>query len=59
MLYWAEIDQALMVDWPVWALAPGLRIGLLGAAFSLLDYGFDELANPALRPASRPRRHRA
>ena len=34
---------------------PGLCIALLGAAFALLNYAFDEITNPALRPVRRTR----
>jgi peptide/nickel transport system permease protein len=50
MLYWSQNNEALMSGAPLWAIAPGLCIGLLGAAFALLNYAFDELGNPALRP---------
>jgi peptide/nickel transport system permease protein len=55
MLYWAENNEALQAGTPLWALAPGIGIALLGAAFSLLNYAFDEIANPALRPVRRRR----
>ena len=29
---------------------PGASIAALGAAFALLNYAFDEIGNPALRP---------
>src|SRR5213595_1396625 len=32
-----------------WAIMPGVCIALLGAAFALLNYAFDEISNPALR----------
>jgi len=35
--------------WP-WAIMPGIALALLGAAFALLNYAFDEISNPALRP---------
>jgi len=35
---------------------PGAAIALLGAAFALLNYAFDEIGNPALRPVRRRRR---
>jgi peptide/nickel transport system permease protein len=50
MLYWAEHNGALLAGSPLWVVAPGVCIGLLGAAFALLNYAFDELSNPALRP---------
>jgi peptide/nickel transport system permease protein len=55
MLYWAENNEALQAGSPLWAIAPGIGIALLGAAFSLLNYAFDEIANPALRPVRRGR----
>jgi peptide/nickel transport system permease protein len=55
MLYWAENNEALNAGSPLWAIAPGVCIALLGAAFALLNYAFDELGNPALRTARRKR----
>jgi peptide/nickel transport system permease protein len=52
MLYWAQNNQALTAGIPLWALAPGLAIAMLGGAFALLNYAFDEISNPALRPVS-------
>jgi len=49
MLYWAENNEAFQVA-PLWIIAPGLCIIALGAAFALLNYAFDEIGNPALRP---------
>ena len=51
MLYWAQNSEALNAGMPLWAIMPGLCIGMLGASFALLNYAFDELSNPALRPA--------
>src|SRR5437870_881385 len=50
MLFWAENNGALNAGSPLWAITPGLCIALLGAAFALLNYAFDEISNPALRP---------
>jgi peptide/nickel transport system permease protein len=58
-LYWAENNAALQTGEPLWALAPGACIALLGAAFALLNYAFDEIGNPALRPARSIRKVRA
>ena len=55
-LYWAQSEAALQTGMPWWALAPGLCIALLGTAFALLNYAFDEIGNPALRPARKDRR---
>ncbi len=53
MLHWAENNGALLAGSPLWVLAPGVCIALLGAAFALLNYAFDEIGNPALRPVRR------
>ena len=50
MLYWAQNNEALQSGLPLWAIVPGLGIALLGGAFALLNYAFDEISNPALRP---------
>jgi peptide/nickel transport system permease protein len=52
MLYWAQNAEALQTSQYLWALAPGLCIALLGAAFALLMYAFDEVGNPALQRSS-------
>jgi peptide/nickel transport system permease protein len=49
MLYWAQNNEALFAGMPLWAIAPGICIALLGAAFALLNYAFDEISSPALR----------
>ena len=58
-LYWAENNAALQTGEPLWAIAPGACIALLGAAFALLNYAFDEVGNPALRPVRRSKRVRS
>lgn len=55
MLHWAQNNEALQTGQQWWVIAPGLCIGLLGASFALINYAFDEIGNPALRPV---RRHR-
>jgi peptide/nickel transport system permease protein len=50
MLYWAQNNEALQTGLPLWALAPGVAIAVLGSGLALLNYAFDEVANPALRP---------
>jgi peptide/nickel transport system permease protein len=49
MLYWAQNNEALFAGMPLWAVAPGVCIALLGASFALLNYAFDEISSPALR----------
>jgi peptide/nickel transport system permease protein len=56
MLYWAQNQQALQSGMPLWSLAPGCCVALLGVSFALLNYAFDEFSNPALRPVRRRRR---
>ncbi len=58
MLYNAQQAAALEAGNVWWALAPGAAVALLGAGFALLNYAFDEIGNPALRPVRRRRRTR-
>jgi peptide/nickel transport system permease protein len=53
MLYWAQNSEALNTGMQLWALMPGVCIALLGASLALLNYAFDELSNPALRPVGK------
>lgn len=55
MLYWSQNQQALQTGMPLWSIAPGLCVALLGVSFALLNYAFDEISNPALRPVRRLR----
>jgi peptide/nickel transport system permease protein len=59
ILYYAQENGALESGNAWWELAPGAAVALLGAGFALLNYVFDEIGNPALRPARSPRRKRA
>lgn len=59
MLYWAQNNEALQTGLPLWALAPGVAIAILGSGLALLNYAFDEVANPALRPVRTAKRTRA
>jgi peptide/nickel transport system permease protein len=59
MLYWSQSQQALQSGLPLWSIAPGLCVALLGVSFALINYAFDEISNPALRPVRRQRRRRA
>jgi peptide/nickel transport system permease protein len=58
MLYWAQNNEALQAGIPLWAIAPGVGIAALGGAFALLNYAFDEISNPVLRPVRRARARR-
>ena len=55
MLYWAQQGAALQIGQYLWAIVPGACILALGAGFALLNYAFDEIGNPALRPVRRLR----
>jgi peptide/nickel transport system permease protein len=55
MLYNAQQASALEAGNAWWALAPGAAVALLGTGFALLNYAFDEISNPALRPVRRRR----
>ena len=55
MLYWSQNQQALQSGMPLWSIAPGVCVALLGVSFALLNYAFDEISNPALRPVRRRR----
>lgn len=59
MLYWAQNNEALQAGIPLWAIAPGIGIAALGGAFALLNYAFDEISNPVLRPVRKKRGKRA
>jgi peptide/nickel transport system permease protein len=49
-LYWAQQNNALGAGLYAWAIVPGACIALLGAALAFINYAFDEIGNPALRP---------
>ena len=57
MLYYAQQAGSLEAGNAWWELAPGGAVALLGAGFALLNYAFDEISNPALRPARKKKRH--
>jgi peptide/nickel transport system permease protein len=56
MLYWAQNNEALFAGMPLWAIAPGVCVALLGGSFALLNYAFDEISSPALRVRKLDRR---
>ncbi len=55
MLYNAQQSAALESGNALWALAPGVAVAFMGAGFALVNYAFDEIGNPALRPVRRRR----
>ncbi|HEY5304272.1 MAG TPA: ABC transporter permease [Acidimicrobiales bacterium] len=58
MLYWAQNNEAFSAGLPLWALAPGIMIAIFGSALALLNYAFDEVSNPALRPVVATRKNK-
>jgi peptide/nickel transport system permease protein len=58
-LYWAQQNNALGSGLYVWAIVPGACIALLGVAFAFINYAFDEIGNPALRPLSAAKARKA
>lgn len=56
MLYNAQQAAALESGNALWALAPGAAVALMGAGFALVNYAFDEIGNPALRPVRKKKR---
>jgi peptide/nickel transport system permease protein len=58
MLYNAQQAAALEAGNAWWALGPGIAVALLGTGFALLNYAFDEVGNPALRPVRKRRAKR-
>jgi peptide/nickel transport system permease protein len=58
-LYWAQQNNALGSELYAWAIVPGACIALLGAAFAFINYAFDEIGNPALRPLSAAKARKA
>ena len=55
MLYNSQQAAALESGNAWWALAPGAAVLVMGTGFALLNYAFDEIGNPALRPVRRRR----
>ncbi len=58
MLYNSQQAAALESGNALWAIAPGAAVVVLGTGFALLNYAFDEIGNPALRPVKRRKRAR-
>jgi peptide/nickel transport system permease protein len=59
MFYNGQSQSALESGNVWWEIAPAAAVALLGVGFALVNYAFDEIGNPALRPASRRRRVRS
>jgi peptide/nickel transport system permease protein len=51
MLYWAQANNAPLVNEWWWFVPPGLCIALVGSGLALVNFGIDEFINPRLRSA--------
>jgi peptide/nickel transport system permease protein len=59
MLYNAQQQAAIQPGGNAWwEIGPAMAVAVLGTGFALLNYAFDEIGNPALRPVKRRRRGR-
>ena len=58
ILYWAQINGALIVGkW--WLFVPaGLCVAVLCAGLTFINFGIDELANPRLRNEGKPKKQK-
>ncbi|MDR2974929.1 MAG: dipeptide/oligopeptide/nickel ABC transporter permease/ATP-binding protein [Propionibacteriaceae bacterium] len=52
ILYWAQVNSALLMGAWWWFIPAGLAIALLGTSMSLINFGIDEFINPRLRQAN-------
>jgi peptide/nickel transport system permease protein len=59
MIYQSQQAMALESGNIWWLLAPIIAVAFMGTSFALLNYAFDEIANPALRKTTRRRRGRS
>jgi peptide/nickel transport system permease protein len=60
MLYNAQQQAAILAGGNAWwEIGPAVAVALLGTGFALLNYAFDEIGNPALRPVRKKRRVRS
>ncbi len=58
MLYWSYQEAALQSGLALWAIMPGVCLALFGGSLALINFAFDEISNPALRPVRRGSRPR-
>jgi peptide/nickel transport system permease protein len=56
MLYYAKLQNALLLHLWWWLVPPGLCIALLGAGLTLINYGIDEIADPRLHITRKPKK---
>jgi peptide/nickel transport system permease protein len=51
MMFWAQANNAPLVNQWYWFVPPGVCIALVGAGLALINFGIDEFINPRLREA--------
>jgi peptide/nickel transport system permease protein len=56
MLYWAQSNNAPLINEWWWFAPPGIAIALVGTGLALLNFGIDELINPRLKAAGLTRK---
>ena len=56
MIYQSQQSMAIESGNIWWLLSPIIAVAFMGTSFALLNYAFDEIANPALRKTNRRRR---
>jgi peptide/nickel transport system permease protein len=56
MIYQSQQAMSLESGNLWWLLSPIIAVAFMGTSFALLNYAFDEIANPALRKTNRRRR---
>jgi peptide/nickel transport system permease protein len=56
MIYQSQQAMSLESGNIWWLLSPIIAVAFMGTSFALLNYAFDEIANPALRKTNRRRR---
>jgi len=59
MIYQSQQAMSLESGNTWWLMAPIVAVAFMGTSFALLNYAFDEIANPALRKTGRRRGKRA
>ncbi len=51
MMFWAQANNAPLVNQWCWFVPPGVCIALVGTGLALINFGIDEFINPRLREA--------
>jgi peptide/nickel transport system permease protein len=49
MLYWANVNSAMLMGQYAWLIAPGVMLSLITLSLTLINFGVDAISNPRLR----------